>query len=123
MSHRKPIRKEAPFTSLESRRNKLIFIFIFTLVHMLLTAIFFFWNYSVLLANIETGKPLTWAGQLLIRISEIFQWPLIISLAQNEFVQKVLPAYSFYIALFLNSLLWTLVVLGILLLIKSTRRK
>lgn len=119
MSPKKPIPKPGPFAFLKIPRNIVIFILICTAIHMGLTALFLYWNYSVLNTFYTSGKTLTWAGQLLGRLNEITQWPTIKYLSQNESLISSLPAYSFYVALFLNSLLWALVILGIMLIIRK----
>ena len=122
MSHRKPIRGNDSFISLRSRRSKIVFIICFTLIHMLLTALFFFWSFSVVMGYSADDKSLPAAGELLVRISDFFQWPLIISLARVEFLRNALPNYSLYIIVLLNSLLWALVALGIVLWLRKARR-
>jgi hypothetical protein len=119
MSNKKIVNNSDPLPLFHSGKNRLLFVLVFTPIHMLLTYVFFYLNYSSLLRNMETGSSLTWTGQLLIFLSDLFQWPLIRYLSQSEFVIKTLPSYSFYIVLFLNSLLWALVVLGIILLLRS----
>ncbi len=112
-THRKPSPRW-----LSHPKEKLIFILVFTVAHVLLTLGLFYWNYSSLLANMQTGAALTPAGQVLIKVSEAFQWPLIISLAQNQAITN-LPTYSFYIVVLLNSLLWALVALLLIILVQA----
>lgn len=122
MSPRETISRKDSFASLRGRKSRVLFILIFTLIHMLLTALFFFWSFSVVMGHSTEDTPLSVAGEILIRVSDFFQWPLIISLARNEFLRNVLPNYSVYIILFFNSLLWSLVALGIILGLSRVRR-
>src|SRR4030042_2380699 len=121
MNRPNTIRDKAFLHGLRSRRSKVLFILIFTLLHMLLTALFFFWSFSVVMANSDADQPLPVAGKILVGISDGFQWPLIISLARNEFLRNVLPNYSVYIMVLLNSLLWAFAALGILLWVNRIR--
>ncbi|OGO14165.1 MAG: hypothetical protein A2Y53_06510 [Chloroflexi bacterium RBG_16_47_49] len=122
MSHRRPIRGKDSFLSLRSTRSKQFFVVSFTVLHMLLTGLFFFWSFSVVMAHADDSNPLPASAELLVRISDIFQWPLIITISSIASLRTVLPAYSVYIALLLNSLLWALVALGIILWLRKLRR-
>jgi hypothetical protein len=82
MTHRKAIPKDS-LLNLQSRRSKVIFVIIFTLLHMLLTGLFFYLSTSVVMANADTDQSLPVAGRILVGISDGFQWPLIISLASK----------------------------------------
>jgi len=97
------------------RKRRVLFIIIFTLLHMFLTGLLFMASFSVVLANANDDKPLPLAGKALVMVSEIFQWPLMIPIGRIEFLRDVLPNFSLYIILLLNSLIWALVALGILI--------
>ncbi len=122
MSQRNTKHNKDSLLNLRNRRSKILFLFSFTLLHMLLTALFFYWSFSVVMGYSANDKPVSAAGAILVRVSDFFQWPLIISLARNEFLRNALPNYSVYIIMFLNSLLWALVALGIILWLRKIQR-
>jgi hypothetical protein len=127
MSFRKPVRKEGPFRWIRSRKGRNIFVVVFTLVHILLTTLFFFWSFSAVMATTEGIDASSQSAKILVQISDFFTWPILFLLFQNTSLQNVLPNFTLYIAVFLNSLLWALAVLGLLLglseILRSRRRK
>lgn len=109
--------------SLQGRKSKFLFIIIFTLLHMLVTVLLFFWSFSVVMGNADDGEPLPIAGEILLQVSEVFQWPVFIPLGRIEFLGDILPAYSGIFILLLNSLVWALVALIIVLGIQRILRR
>lgn len=106
---------EVIFHGLFSLKGVFLFTLIATAIHMLLTVLLFLFSYSVVMSFSSRDLPLPFAGEILYRISQIFQWPLIILLGRIEFLQQALPVYSGFFILLLNSLLWALAALVIVL--------
>jgi len=94
---------------------KVLFALIVTVLHMLLTGLLFMLSFSLVMGSAAVDQPLSLVGEIVYRLSQLFQWPLVILLGRSEFLAEVLPAYSVIFILFLNSLLWALVILGIIL--------
>jgi hypothetical protein len=104
-----------------SRNSKVLFVLVFTLIHMLVTVGLFLASFYVVMANADDGKPLPAEAEILVRVSDVFQWPVLAPLGQIEFLREVLPVYSVYIILPINSLDWALTALGIVLGLRRMR--
>jgi hypothetical protein len=104
-----------------SRNSKVLFVLVFTLIHMLITVGLFLASFYVVMANADDGKPLPAEAEILVRVSDVFQWPVLAPLGQIEFLRNVLPVYSVYIILPINSLVWALTALGIVLGLRRMR--
>lgn len=102
-------------------KTRLLFVLGFTLVHMALSMLTFLWSFSVVMAHADDGLPLTAGGRIILWLSQAFQAPLISGLSRVDYLQQMLPSFFVIIILFLNSLLWGLVALGIVVLL--TRKK
>lgn len=115
MKPQRAISNEDNFLGLSSPKGKFLFTLIITAIHMLLTVLLFLFSFSVVMSFSSRDQPLPFAGEILYRISQIFQWPLIVPLGRIEFLQEALPVYSGIFILLLNSLVWALAALVIVL--------
>jgi hypothetical protein len=104
----------------QKRSSKVLFVIIFTLLHMLLTALLFLISFSFTMSIADTDKSLPLIGEMFYRLSQIFQWPVMISLSRMGQLHNI-PAYSGIFILFLNSLLWAVAILSIILGITKLR--
>ena len=100
---------------LQSRRNKVLFVLVFTLLHMVLSVALFLWSFSTVMGNMDNGAPLAIGEELIISISDILLWPIFIPLGQVDTLREILPAWAGIFILILNSLVWALVGLGVVL--------
>ena len=107
---------------LSSRSAKVLFVVIFTALHMLLTVLFFLVSFSLVMGSADDAKPLSLMGEVIYALSKILQWPVIVPLGQVDFLREVLPVYSGVFILLLNSLVWSFVFLGLVLGLARSRQ-
>ena len=101
--------------TLQTPKSRALFIIIFTLLHLILSVLLFLWSFSIVMGKMDDGRILTSGEVLIIHISDIFLWPVFIPLGQVESLREILPAWSAIFILLLNSLLWAIVALMLLL--------
>jgi len=58
-----------------------------------------------------------------VQLSEIFQWPLITWLGRSDLLRAVLPSFSLPIIALLNSLMWAIAVLGIMVWVRKLQSR
>jgi hypothetical protein len=107
--------------ALQTSKNRLLFIAFFTLVHLVLSVLLFLWSFSIVMGKLDDGRTLAYGQELIIHISDIFLWPVFIPLGQAESLREILPAWSAIFILLLNSLLWAIVALMLVLSIQKIR--
>jgi len=73
------------------------------------------------MGELDDGRSVTIGQELIIHISDIFLYPLFIPLGQVESLREILPAWSAIFILVLNSLLWAIVALTLVLGIQKIR--
>ena len=106
----------------QRRSGKVLFVLIFTAVHMLLTVLLFLISFSFTMSIADTDKSLPLLGEIFYHLSQFFQWPVMISLSRMGQLNNI-PAYSGIFILFVNSLLWAVAILIIFLGITKLRHK
>ena len=106
---------------LQTSKKRALFIVIFTLLHLIMTVMLFMWSFSIVMGKMDDGRTLTAGEELIIHISDIFLWPVFIPLGQVEFLREILPAWSAVFILLLNSLLWAVIALLLMLGIQKIR--
>jgi hypothetical protein len=106
----------------KTRSRKVLFVLIFTVLHMLLTVLLFLISFSFVMSIADTDKSLSLIGEIFYRLSQFFQWPVMISLSRMGQLNNI-PAYYGIFILFLNSLMWAVVILGIILGITRLRHQ
>ena len=100
----------------------LIFIILFTIIHFLLSFLFFLWSFSVVMGKMDQGDAYSGAEQIILRVSDILLYPVFIPLGQVDILREYLPAWAGIVILILNSLVWALAALALVLWVKRPRR-
>ena len=106
---------------LQTLKGRALFIIIFTVLHLILSVLLFLWSFSIVMGKLDDGRTLAFGQELIIHISDIFLWPVFIPLGQVESLREILPAWSAIFILLLNSLLWAIVALMLVLGIQKIR--
>jgi len=73
--------------NLQEPKGKLLFIAGFTIIHILLTVLFFFVSFSYVMAHADDNLPLPKPGEVLLFISDILLWPLIKAFTNEIFIE------------------------------------